>query len=143
MEKKYNREQLWKLYKELPEDLQEALFSEETTNTISDICEKNNINDSRKITEIIGLVLLGLLPPSELEKTLKKDLSLSAEKSKKVFGEINSFLLYPLKNVLTDLYSESNLKFKSIATKARKSPLKKASIRNHSGKNDSYRESFN
>jgi len=143
MKEEYSREQLWKLYKKLPEDLQEALFSEETTETTYDICEKNGVNETREVTKIIGLVLLGLLPPSGLEKVLEEELKLNAGKAKKIFGEINSFLLYPLKKPLIDLYGIDNLDFKSIASKSKKSPIKTSAAKKHSLGSDSYRELFN
>ena len=143
MKEEYSREHLWKLYKKLPEDLREALFSEETTNTIYDICKKNGVNETRLVMKIIGLVLLGLLPPSGMEKTLEKELKLSTEKAKKIFVEINSFFLYPLKKALIDLYGADNLEFESFAAMAKKSPTKAPPTKKQTPGSDSYRESFN
>jgi hypothetical protein len=43
MPEEYTKEQLWKLYEKLLEELKEAIFSEETANSIWDICSRNGI----------------------------------------------------------------------------------------------------
>ena len=76
----YPKEQLWGLYKAIPEDLQKATFSEEVANNIQEICTENNIADDDTIFEIaknIGYVFLGLLPPNEFADVLEKELKIS------------------------------------------------------------------
>lgn len=105
MPEEYLREQLWKLYEKLPEELKEALFSAETANDISQICKRNNVEKKvGEIAEYTGDVLMGLLSPNEFEKALIEKVRLEAEVAKNVAREINRFIFFPLKEVLSKLY---------------------------------------
>ncbi len=106
MPEKYTKEQIWKLYEKLPEELKEAVFSEETAESIWGICSRNGIEDDRisEIARYTGRVLMGLLPPDELQETLKKEMELEKEVAKKVSQEINRFIFYPVKARLEELY---------------------------------------
>lgn len=114
MTDEYSPEQLWSLYQVLPKELQEAIFSKNTADNIYDICERNNLEKEkiREIAKYIGYTLLGILPPEELEKTLKEKLALSEEKAKKINYEINQLIFFPLKDTLALIYSHQikNLK---------------------------------
>ena len=75
----YPKEQIWKIYEKLPDELKDAIFSHDTAENISNICEKNKITNSEKISQIARLtgdVLLGLLIPNELQESLEKELKL-------------------------------------------------------------------
>ena len=104
MPQQYTQEQLWKLLKKLPEELQSAVFSGETADTIWDICEQNNIDDISELAKLVGDVLLGLLPPSELKKILETEWGMTAEEAKKVFQGIYRHILYPVQLELAKLY---------------------------------------
>lgn len=106
MPEKFTREELWKLYQKLPQELQEAIFSEETADNIWNICERNEIKEEKmsKVAEYIGQVLLGILPPDEFQKILEKELKLKKEVTKKVFHEIYRFIFAPVKESLVELY---------------------------------------
>ena len=106
MPEEYTKEQLWKLYEKLPEELKEAIFSEETADSIWNICSKHGIEGERvsEIAKYTGRVLMGLLPPNELQETLEKELQLEPEIAKKVYQEIFRFIFYPVKTSLEELY---------------------------------------
>lgn len=105
MPKEYSREQLWKLYLKLPEELKEMANSPETSDTIEEICKKNEIEEKKEeITKYIGYILFGLLPPNEFQEKLEKELNLDSEKAKKVSREIERFIFYPVKAALEELY---------------------------------------
>ncbi len=98
---------LQELYEQLPQELQDAIFSEEAADKLSDICSRNGIKDEDDIWEIAkytGYVLIGILPPNELAETLKKELKLSDDLSKQVTWEISRFIFLPLENNLEALY---------------------------------------
>ncbi len=106
MAEKISSEQYWKLYKGLPQPLQEALSSDETANNIQDICEKHEITEhASDIVDQISRVLLGVLPPDEFQGVLEKEIGLEKEVAKKVAQEINRFIFYPVKSSLEELYS--------------------------------------
>jgi hypothetical protein len=106
MLEEYSKEQIWKIYEKLPSELKEAIFSEETADSIWDICSRNGIEDERisAIAKYTGRVLMGLLSPNDLEDALKKELKVEKEAAKKISQEINRFILYPVKARLEELY---------------------------------------
>jgi hypothetical protein len=106
MPKEYKIEELWKLYKKLPKELQEVIFAEETANHIDEICKRYEIPEEKvpEIAKEVGNVLLGLLPPNELQETLEYEMKLEKEKAKKISQEIYRFILYPVKTSLEELY---------------------------------------
>ncbi|KPJ57556.1 hypothetical protein AMJ49_00325 [Parcubacteria bacterium DG_74_2] len=106
MPEEYPLEQTWKLYEKLPPELKEAIFSESTAEDIWNICTGNEVAGD-KISEIArytGWVLLGLLPPDELQVTLEKELNLESEIAKKIAREINRYIFFPVKASLEELY---------------------------------------
>ena len=105
MIKPYPPEKFWKLYKKIPQELKDALFSEETGNDIYEICERNDVLDQHKqILVLVSRVLLGTLPPKEFEEMLKKELKIAKQTVKKVVQEINRFIFYPVRPLLEELY---------------------------------------
>ncbi len=102
---KTNWEQFWKLYKNLPTELQDAIFAEETGNAISEACEENGISENlSKVVDLVGQVLVGVLPPDEFEKALKEEGGLKAQTAKKAAIKIHRFIFYPVKSALEELY---------------------------------------
>ncbi len=104
MAREYSKEQFWKLYEKLPEELKEAVSSPETADYIWNTCEKNGINEVSEVAELVGNVLLGVLPLEDFQETLGRRLNLEKEAAKKVAQEINRFVFYPVKPALEQLY---------------------------------------
>ena len=105
MAKKYTSEQFWKLYENLPQELKDALFAEETGNYIYEICQRNEIEEKlEEIVDLAGQVLVGVLAPENFQTSLEKDIGLEKETAKKVAQEINRFIFYPVKSALEGLY---------------------------------------
>lgn len=108
MPKEYTKEEFWKLYEKLPQELKEVVFAEDTADNIYSICERNGIDDERisEIARYTGRVLLGILPPEEFQETLEKELKLEKDVAKKVAQEISNFIFYPVKSSLEELYKK-------------------------------------
>lgn len=105
MQKLYSQEEFWKLYKNLPQEIQDALFSEETGNCLSDICQRNQAEDKLgDVVDLTGMVLLGILPLTEFEEALEKEAKLEPAIAKKINQEIFRFIFFPIKNLLEELY---------------------------------------
>ncbi len=105
MAKKYTSEQFWKLYENLPQELKDALFAEETGNYIYEICQRNETEEKlEEIVDCVGQVLVGVLPPENFQTALEKDIGLEKETAKKVAQETNRFIFYPVKSALEGLY---------------------------------------
>lgn len=105
MAAQHTKEELWKMYKELPEELQEALFSVENADRIDDICEEHAIAESsRPITKQIGNVLLGIVPVQEFENILVKEVGLKKATAQEVNRRIYRAIFYPIKMELEQLH---------------------------------------
>ena len=85
----------WILLKELPEELKDALFSDELTDTVYDICRRNGIEDDLigGIVGYIGLVCFGIKSPEQLQGILEKGAKLEKGKAETLAQEILSFYL--------------------------------------------------
>jgi hypothetical protein len=143
MAKEITSEQFWQLYKKLPPEVQESLFSEQTGDSIYNICERNDLIDEHSnIVIMVRNVLLGLLPPDEFQEILQKSLKIEKEKAKKVSRELYRFVFYPVKSDLEDIYemeigaAEAEPETKQPTKKEEKKPAVKVP----SGAADPYRE---
>jgi hypothetical protein len=104
--KEYTSEQFWKLYKDLPQELKDAVSAEETGDYIYEACKRNDVLDNLDdIVKYVGQVLIGVLPLDEFQTTLEKKLSLNKTIAKKIVHEINRFVFYPVKEFLGPLHS--------------------------------------
>jgi hypothetical protein len=105
MPKEYSREEFWKLYEKLPQELQEAIFSVENAKHIKEICKRNEIEaKTSEIAKYAGDVLLGIFPPEDFKEYLEQELGI--ETAKRVSHEINRFIFFPVKQALAELYRE-------------------------------------
>src|SRR6056297_334514 len=131
MTEEYTQEEYWALFDNLPEELKEAVVSPQTAKEISNICDKNNIDNVRIVAEIIGEVLLGVLSPEDnLVIKLEKRLDITTKKAKQIKKEAIMFILHPVKKSLEALYE---IKIESPSLEA-KNKIKKGFSR------DEYRE---
>lgn len=133
----YSKEELWELYENIPKDLQNTVFSEKTANVIYNTCNKNGIKDDKKISQVAkytGYVLLGLVPPGKLRKTLEKEMKITKSAAQKISQEINRIVFLPIKQSLEDLYQ---VKIKPGLRKKSSMPLGKKLV-----KKDKYRENI-
>jgi hypothetical protein len=102
--KQLTKEQYWKLFNNLPEELKDAILSMKTANDIESIAERNEINNISPLINCISQVLLGILLPNDLPSILEKDLELKKSQVHTVMQEINRFIFYPVKPLLEELY---------------------------------------
>ncbi len=105
MYREYTQEEFWKLYKTLPQNLKDSLFTEETGNNVEKACKRHDVNEKfSEILNLTGQVLLGLLPIEDFEKVLIRDAGLSMAKSKEVAREVIRFVFFPIREDLIQLY---------------------------------------
>lgn len=138
MLKKYASEQFWKLYEKLPQELKDVLWAEETGNNIYDVCQRYEIEENLEdVVDLVGQVLVGVLPPEDFQATLEKELKLEKETAKKAGQEINRFIFYPVRTDLEKLYkTEIAVSVKSIEVEQEEQPTAPKT----SPEKDSYRE---
>ena len=102
--KQPSKDKLWKIYDKLPQELQKAIFSEETADDIFNVCEKNGVEEVSEVAYYAGLVLMGFLLPQEFEKVLQKEINIPKDAAKEIAREINRFVFYPVKPALEQLH---------------------------------------
>lgn len=123
MAKEYTKEQLQQLYKKLPQELQEAIFSVETADHIWNICERYDLDKISTVAKRVGNVLVGVLPPNELQQTLEKELNIDSETAKKITRDINRFIFYPVRPFLEKLYEIEIVPFEQRQEQIKIKPL--------------------
>lgn len=139
----YPREQLLDLYKSLPKELQTAIFSADNADKMFDICQRNGVKEDKIISEIAknsGYVLMGVLPPEELQKVLEKEVSLKKELAKQISWEISRFIFLPLRQYLEALYNTNISKGFEKEVAAEKETKTAAQKIKQNKSADSYRE---
>ncbi len=102
----YTKDEMWKLYEKLPEELKEAVFSQENADYIFNACERYGVSEVSRVASSVGLVLMGLLLPRDLQGTLVKEVGLNTTTAQKVASDINRFVFYPVKPALEQLYAK-------------------------------------
>ena len=93
-------------YKDLPEDIQQALFSSTTSDAILVIGKKNGLAID-KIGELVdetGLMMLGITSPSDYVKNLVSRLSVPQEKARAIAEEINQKVFQPVRESLKKIH---------------------------------------
>jgi len=95
------------ILKVIPEEIIDLASSEETQNSVADMCTENSIEkegDVEKIAYYIGLSLLGELPLDELSKKLESKIGLDREVAEKIATEANQLIFEKVRTSLDDLY---------------------------------------
>ena len=102
----YSKEQLNNLFDQLPEELQETIFSLDTSENILNVCRTYGLlsEEVGQISECVGQVLMGLLPPSDFQKEIQGRVGIPEVLAGAVTREINRFIFYPVKPSLEEIY---------------------------------------
>ena len=111
MLKEYSKEQIKKLFINLPEELQEASMSFENTELIEVACKHGELDSEKteKVIEFVGFVFLGLLPPEEFKNSLVKELDVKKTTAEKIYQEIYRTVFFPVKYQLFQLYEHGKI----------------------------------
>ncbi|OHA64411.1 MAG: hypothetical protein A2842_00795 [Candidatus Wildermuthbacteria bacterium RIFCSPHIGHO2_01_FULL_48_25] len=140
-QRQYTTEELWKLYEKLPNELKEAVFSQETADFVFDICERSEIEEVPRVSYFVGLVLMGVLLPGDFQKTLEEELRLKKSVAKSVAMEVNRFVFYPVKPALEQLHKmEIEVSAKVVTPQPLVEPEDQEEPKQISSKDDGYRE---
>lgn len=104
---KLSKDEAWKIYETLPKELKQAIFSEETANSILSACQRNGLIDQRisQVAELVGYSLMGILPLENLTQEIIQATNATQSQASQIFNEINRLVFYPVKIFLDELYS--------------------------------------
>lgn len=98
----FTDEQIGQMYDDLPEDLQEAIFSVETTRIVTELGKKyalaiDKIGDLANET---GMVMLGVAHPKDFVANLEMRLEVDKNKAQAIAGDINDLVFRPVRDSL-------------------------------------------
>ncbi len=102
----YTKEQIMTAYRNLPEDIKEAMFSVETVEILREIGEKHKlmIDKIGELANETGLVMLGLTHPSQYISHLAERLQIDHNQAKEIAEEINTLVFFPIKENLKKIH---------------------------------------
>ncbi len=132
----FPKEKLQEIYEILPEDLKEAIFSEEISATINDIGVENSLNEKQnsKLIEYVGYVFLGLLSPNDFEKNIKEKLFLTEALAHRIYQQIVRTVFIPLKTSL-ELIHKTQINMPSAVKEKEEKEQKKVAEKTETIKN--------
>jgi len=106
----YTKEQLAQKYRELPEDLKEAMVEVRTAETIYDIGQKNNLHVDQigELADEVGLAMLGLTKSDDFLSHIKNRLQIDQNTAEQITREVNEQIFLPIRESLMKLHTENN-----------------------------------
>jgi hypothetical protein len=99
---KYTLEEIQEKYDALPQELQDAISSSEISTALKDIGEKNglHIDQIGILVDMVGLVMLGLMPSNEFVDNLTSEIEISEDTATTITNEINEQILSKLRHAI-------------------------------------------
>lgn len=106
----YTKEQLRERYRKIPDELQEAFDSIETVQAIQTIGKKYNLHIDQlgKISDEIGLVILGLSKPKDFTLNIKNKAGIPEDMANLVTYDVNQTIIVKIRNALQQLNEPKN-----------------------------------
>jgi len=104
---KISKDEAWKIYETLAKELKQAIFSEETANSILSASQRNSLTGQQtsQVAELVGYSLMGILPLENLTQEIMQTTNANQSQASQVFNEINRLVFFPLKIFIDELYS--------------------------------------
>ncbi len=130
-------EEILDIYETLPKKITDLFWSDDVANRIKKIESSFGLTEKQgdALTGITAYLLLGILSPLSLEKTIKGELNLEENIAEKITDDYFRLLVFPLKPLLRHLYEENEFKRREGET-----PSEKEERERRGGVNDTYRE---
>ncbi len=108
-----SKKQANKRYENLPEILQDALFSMANIDQVYRICKLNHLSDEKIpiVARLTGRVILGFTHPEDLAREIKEELGINPEIAKTIALEIDRKIFAAIKNDLEKVYAPPSEEF--------------------------------
>jgi hypothetical protein len=102
----YTRDELNKMFEELPDDVTEAMTSVETIDVLRAIKEKYklHIDKAGDLSAAIAMVMLGAVPPQSFIANIQKALEVDKETAKTIATEINDKIFKQVRDSLMQIH---------------------------------------
>lgn len=103
----YTRQQLMSMYRALPQDLKEALYSIDTTQAIQAVSRAYglHVDQMGELSNAIGQVMLGALHPRDFTKHIKSELAIDEQKASALTREVNLTVFTKIRESLKRIHS--------------------------------------
>ncbi|MCE9629044.1 MAG: hypothetical protein K8Q91_03565 [Candidatus Vogelbacteria bacterium] len=97
-------------FERLPEDVRGAIFAVETTDVIANIQKKFklHVDQTGKLAEEVGLVMLGFSKPNEFVGKITKNLQVTQITAVEITKDINDKIFNPIKESLKQIHNLEN-----------------------------------
>ncbi|MEK7646350.1 MAG: hypothetical protein AAB381_01490 [Patescibacteria group bacterium] len=103
--KQFSAEQIQERFEQLPKDLQEAISSPEINTAIQAIGDKHSLHIDQlgELVDLIGLVMLGLIPSKEFVKNLSNQANIRESVSAEIADDVNKEIFSKIKSAMQSL----------------------------------------
>lgn len=110
---KYTPEQIKEIYKNLPDDVKEAIFSVDTSNILRKIGEKYKltIEQMGEMADETGLLMLGLTQTKDFISNLSERLQADKDISRQIAKDINTEVFSIVRESLRKVHSLGNAQY--------------------------------
>jgi len=113
----FTREQLKERYAKLPKEVKAVLDSEENTDRIYDLGNKNKLHIDKigLLNQEINLVMLGMVKPQEFVPNLREKLKIGDEEARQLAMEVNEQIFAPIRESLKQVHAMGEAEKKEAA----------------------------
>jgi hypothetical protein len=111
----YTKTELYEKFQNLPEEIQDAFLSVDTYQNIKKIVDKYklHIDQSGKLSEEIGFVMLGVTRPEDFLGSIQQKLGISTETAGEIVKDINTSIFFPIRTELEALNNGGATKYQN------------------------------
>jgi hypothetical protein len=104
----YTQEQILEKYKDLPEDVKNAMFSVDTSEIIQRIGRENQLTTEKIgiLADEIGLFMLGITHPNEFIGNIKDRLGIEKEAARNIARQINEKVFQKIRESLRKVHGQ-------------------------------------
>ena len=112
----FTRQQLKERYAKLPKEVKAVLDSEENTDRIYDLGNKNKLHIDKigLLNQEINLVMLGMVKPQEFVPNLREKLKIDDEEARQLAVEVNEQIFAPIRESLKQVHAMGEAEKKEV-----------------------------
>jgi hypothetical protein len=130
---KITKNEYFEIYRKLPREVKDIFWDEKTALIIKKLEERYNIKGNA-VPVIVGFVLLGLIPLSNIPKTLRIKTRMTEKEAEDLADDIKRHILLPVKSFLEKAYEEE------LIIKEKKESDEEIEVALNRAKKDPYKE---
>lgn len=101
------KQQVLERWDEIPQNLREAICSEENANILWRFCESQHLSDDKifKVAFIVNDVFLGFIHPEDVPVEIKNELGINQEIADAIYKEVDRKIFGPVRDDIKKVYS--------------------------------------